>query len=177
MIDLMNTIRIYTTLQLVYTLSFILIPLITLAIYSRIKTDDKRIVKVIILSSLPLILLSIAIPYFFTLLTGIHTASTIHMGFGVAILINILNLSVLVSSYMNDLNTKQPDVDHVTRDHFDSSINTIVAVVIIGLGFIPFVPYSMIATLTMLMFTSVGTIIFNIITSKRFLIDLSNSNE
>lgn len=159
--DLLNLLDITTTYELITTLLLIAVPLIFLAVYGWILTKDGSIIAIAAVSILPLTLVPLLVAYGFNEIFDATGGNAMKLGFAFAAFVNLMNLSVLVSKYASEIKNKKFDIDHVSRDHFATTLNTCIVTTIMILAVTLFLPEQIKVTLITSLITVIATLSVN----------------
>lgn len=169
MIEILQPLGISTFYELVLTFMLILAPLLFISVYGWYLTKDPKVVFIAASSLIPLALVPLIITLLLSSYTELEADSSMKLGMAFAVLANLLNLSVLISKYASEIHSKNFDIDHVSRDHFASTLNTGAVCTIMVLAVTIFLPQQLQITMLISLVTIIVTLTVNHLTVRLFL--------
>jgi len=94
-----------------------------------------------------------------------------HLAYWIAYFINALNLGVLVGQYYSRMKDKKFDIDHVTREHFKSTFNSTLIVVLAFIAYSAFMTEPLKSTLIIAGLTGSASMLINHLLARSLLKD------
>lgn len=137
-------------------------------------TKEYKSSILVLLSSIILLVLTLGSLYMSRRFLNISLTDKTQIAVWIASIINFVNLLVLSGSLYVHKQKKKFDPDHVTREHFDSTLKTFIIVLIASTAFAAFMPNEVVAIILSIATTSMLMIWINHLLSRLFLVDKSD---
>ncbi|WKZ30815.1 MAG: hypothetical protein QY318_03120 [Candidatus Dojkabacteria bacterium] len=159
--EILELVGITTVYELLLTLLLIVTPLVFMAAYGWFLIRDARLLLIVAVSIVPLLVVPVLSVYIIDRAFDLTAEDSLRLGFLFASFVNLLNLSVLVSKYAKEVGDKKFDIDHVSRDHFASSLNTAAVTFIMVMAVTIFLPSPLKVTMVVSLLTILATLAVN----------------
>jgi hypothetical protein len=161
MTELLREVAIYSQYEVLLIMAILIGATLFLAIYSYFLVRDKNLIFSTLLSTPFLIIIAFLTYYGLNQLVEVNFNPTSKLIFYIPALMSFLNLSVFISDYSKEYERQDFDIDHVTRKHFNHSLNLSIVALIAGGAVSPFLPTTLMLTVVTAGIASVLSIAFN----------------
>lgn len=143
---------------------------LVLLLITQLMSKDKRLSITVVIGSLVSVTIPVVLTYLVRELFTVNLSEIFWLGVLITHLISGLNLSVLLGEYVFEMGKKKFDEDHVTREHFSSTINMSILLVLMA-SFMLFVNTSLQILLAITLSSALLAIWSNHMLARKFLKD------
>jgi hypothetical protein len=161
----------YTQYEIIIMGSTVLSIIIGLIIATHLLTKDKRAVLTVAVAQLISSILNSSTLLIAKQLFDINLSDfNILLSF-ITLLISSMNISILIGEYNTRLGRKNFDIDHVTRAHFSTTLNTTIIVTLTTLAIIVFTEDNVKINMLLFLIPTISSIWITHLLSRRMLRD------
>lgn len=159
------------TMYEIYRMSALyIVTTLILLFAAQMMSKDRRLSTTVVIGSLASVAIPVVLTYAFRELFSMILSDIFWLGVLITHLISGLNLSVLLGEYVYEMGKKKFDEDHVTREHFSSTVNMSILLVLMS-SFMLFVDSSLRTLLSITLVSALLSIWTNHTIARRLLKD------
>jgi len=134
-------------------------------------TKDRRMIYLPAISILYQTVFFGALIMIFREVLQVNLTEKHHLAYWIAFFINSLNLGMLVGQYFTRMNDKKFDIDHVTREHFQTTFNSTLIVVLAFIAYSSFMTEPLKSTIIIAGLTGSAAMLINHLLARSLLKD------